>query len=247
VKEKLRPLVQIKPIVIAVLLISWNISFAQKWDYKVIVTKGENININTGKQLKTGDKLDRFDTVSVSENGYLGLISKSGRTKEIKGPKKQRLRHFDLIEPDSCRSFWLENNWQPSNNELRLSINGSTKVFPSKVRVMHQANVVYDSVQMIFLGRCGQRLFSQSTQEDDFIIDFSTLFLDNEHFKQAAILLVGYQKQQIDSSNIGFLEMATQEDIGFVNYYLRRASNSEDSATIFRKNSFFFNAAYFID
>lgn len=63
-------------------------SFGQGYTFRVMVSKGEN-KIKVGgagdwQALRIGGKLNDGDELQVAENGYIGMVHKTGKTKEIK-------------------------------------------------------------------------------------------------------------------------------------------------------------------
>lgn len=63
-------------------------SFGQGYTFRVMVSKGQN-QVKTGtsgewQSLRIGGKLNDGDEIKVAENGYIGMVHSSGKTKEIK-------------------------------------------------------------------------------------------------------------------------------------------------------------------
>ena len=63
-------------------------SFGQDYTFRVMVSKGQNmVKVNGAgdwQSLRIGGKLNDGDELQVAENGYLGMVHKTGKTKEIK-------------------------------------------------------------------------------------------------------------------------------------------------------------------
>lgn len=63
-------------------------SFGQGYTFRVMVSKGENKIKTSGaadwQALRIGGKLNDGDELQVAENGYIGMVHKTGKTKEIK-------------------------------------------------------------------------------------------------------------------------------------------------------------------
>lgn len=59
---------------------------AQDYDFRVLVSKGENQVRTSGdwSALKTGSKLNSGQEIKIAESGYVGLVHSSGRTKELR-------------------------------------------------------------------------------------------------------------------------------------------------------------------
>jgi len=61
--------------------------FAQDYEFRVMMNKGENqVKLSGGdwETLKTGSKLNKGDQIKLAENAYVGLVHKSGKTLELK-------------------------------------------------------------------------------------------------------------------------------------------------------------------
>ena len=63
-------------------------SFGQGYTFRVMVSKGENkVKIGTAgdwQVLRIGGKLNDGDELKVAEDGYIGMVHKTGKTKELK-------------------------------------------------------------------------------------------------------------------------------------------------------------------
>jgi hypothetical protein len=62
-------------------------SFGQGYTFRVMVSKGENkVKVSGGdwQALRIGGKLNDGDELQVADNGYIGMVHKTGKTKEIK-------------------------------------------------------------------------------------------------------------------------------------------------------------------
>ncbi len=73
-------------IVLLVLLLAGELSYAQSYTFKVLANRGDN-KIKTGeewKPLKTGASLKAQDELIVSNDAYLGLVHASGKTMELR-------------------------------------------------------------------------------------------------------------------------------------------------------------------
>lgn len=69
-------------------LLSGSIAFGQDFAFKVMANKGTN-EVKSGdswQPIKTGASLKLNDELKVADNGYLGLISASGKPVEVKKP-----------------------------------------------------------------------------------------------------------------------------------------------------------------
>lgn len=67
---------------------------AQDYVFKVLANKGENTVKLVGKEwapLKTGQSLNLGDEVKLSEDAYLGLMHKSGKTLEVKSSGEHKI------------------------------------------------------------------------------------------------------------------------------------------------------------
>jgi len=75
-------------IILAGLLIVGLTGFGQEYTFRIMVSKGENkVKVDGGadwQALRIGGKLNDGDEVKLAENGYLGLVHSSGKTKELK-------------------------------------------------------------------------------------------------------------------------------------------------------------------
>lgn len=76
-------------------IITWSITGYGQADYafKVLANKGANEykSGNTWQPIKTGISLNVGDELKVSENSYLGLVSKTGKPLEIKKPSNYKV------------------------------------------------------------------------------------------------------------------------------------------------------------
>ncbi len=64
-------------------------SLAQDFEFRVLVNKGQNTAKASGSDwapIRTGSSYNKGDELKVGENGYLGLMHKSGKTTEITNP-----------------------------------------------------------------------------------------------------------------------------------------------------------------
>ena len=62
-------------------------SFGQEYTFRVMVSKGENkVKTSSGdwQALRIGGKLNEGDQLMIGDNGYLGMVHKTGKTKELK-------------------------------------------------------------------------------------------------------------------------------------------------------------------
>jgi len=63
-------------------------SFAQSYDFRIMVSKGDNQIKASGstewQAIRVGARLNDGDQVKVAEKGYLGLVHRTGKTKELK-------------------------------------------------------------------------------------------------------------------------------------------------------------------
>lgn len=76
-------------------MISWAVTGLAQADYafKVLANKGANEykSGDTWQPIKTGISLNVGDELKVSENAYLGLVSKTGKPMELKNPKNYKV------------------------------------------------------------------------------------------------------------------------------------------------------------
>ena len=75
-------------LILAALLIMGFSGFSQDYTFRIMVSKGEN-KVKVGgagdwQNLRIGGKLNDGDELQVAENGYLGLVHSTGKTKELK-------------------------------------------------------------------------------------------------------------------------------------------------------------------
>lgn len=75
-------------LILAGLMILAFTGFGQDYTFRVMVSKGAN-KIKVGgagdwKNLRIGEKLNNGDQVQIAEQGYMGMVHSSGKTKEIK-------------------------------------------------------------------------------------------------------------------------------------------------------------------
>lgn len=75
-------------IILAGLMILALTGFGQDYTFRIMVSKGENKvkvgNVGDWQLLRIGEKLNDGDQIQVAEQGYLGMVHSSGKTKEIK-------------------------------------------------------------------------------------------------------------------------------------------------------------------
>ncbi len=82
-----------KFLVVAFLLAGYS-AVAQDYVFKVLANKGENTVKLVGKEwspLKTGQSLNLGDEVKLSDDAYLGLMHKSGKTLEVKSSGEHKI------------------------------------------------------------------------------------------------------------------------------------------------------------
>lgn len=74
-------------LILAGLMILALTGFGQDYTFRIMVSKGENkLKVGNGdwQSLRIGERLNDGDQLQVADNGYLGMVHSSGRTKEIK-------------------------------------------------------------------------------------------------------------------------------------------------------------------
>ena len=71
--------------------------YGQNYAFKVLANKGKNEVKKNGewRPLKTGESLQKWDEIKLSENPYLGLIHKSGKTIELKSSGTHKVSDLD--------------------------------------------------------------------------------------------------------------------------------------------------------
>lgn len=80
--------------IVAGLFLMSSTLFAQDYEFRVMMNKGENqVKLAGGdwEALKTGSKLNKGDEIKLVEGAYVGLVHKSGKTLELKEAGTQKV------------------------------------------------------------------------------------------------------------------------------------------------------------
>jgi len=145
-------------LVVGLLVIS-TFTFAQDYAFKVLANKGAN-EVKSGdgwQSIKTGASLKSTDELKISENGYLGLVSSSGKPIEIKvaGPYKvsdltARLSNGTSVL-NKYTDFILSSNSAEAKKN-RLSATGAVHRGLEDIKVflpLNQYSSIYNSTAII--------------------------------------------------------------------------------------------------
>jgi hypothetical protein len=101
-----------KIIAVCLLIICYSSAQSQGYEFRVLANKGQN-SIKAANQewlpVKTGAKLNKGDEISVSPNGYIGLVHSSGKTIELKTPKTYTVS--DLVSKINANSSTITNKY----------------------------------------------------------------------------------------------------------------------------------------
>jgi hypothetical protein len=96
-------------LILAGLMIIGLTGFGQDYTFRIMVSKGENKVKVSGsgdwKALRIGEKLNDGDELKVADKGYLGLVHKSGKTKEIKTPGTYNIKELSSAIAASAQNI----------------------------------------------------------------------------------------------------------------------------------------------
>ena len=220
-------------VVLAGLLIVGLTGFGQGYTFRIMVSKGENkVKVDGGSDwqtLRIGGKLNDGDEVKLVENGYLGLVHSSGKTKELKtagiysikelaskisaGSKNIASKYADFViskmspeEREANRRKYASVTGAVERGDSDASINifmpTSSEVYNSQV-VIRWEPLDGDHTYVIKL----KDLFEQTimvaeTTETSYIVDFSDPKLDGAIVENLVIVNVSVKgNEDIQSKN----------------------------------------------
>ncbi|MBL7839311.1 MAG: hypothetical protein JNJ75_04150 [Cyclobacteriaceae bacterium] len=209
--------------VLAFLLVI-QISFAQTYAFKVLVSKGktEVKNDNNWQSIKVGASLKPTDEVKIGENAYLGLIHATGKPLEVREAKTYKVSELvSKIAPGTSvinkyTDFILSSETEKKN---RLSATGAVhrditkkdnihlflpkseqaKVYGNHVLVQWTPAKIEGNYKVAFTDMMGAELTVVQTTDTRVLLDLS-----DEKFKKENQVLVhvsGKGKRTVDSGD----------------------------------------------
>lgn len=233
-------------LLLKLLLIITQSTYGQTWEVEIIVNRGNNINLTNGRKISTGDSLKFTDSLLISKDGFVGLISKSGKTAQIKGSGSYLINEYFNFDPDSCSIYWLDDLTAPEPENIIVEINHSmtAKIYPSTIRIDFKSSVHYDSATISLMNICNDELSTLTTLNSYFNINLEDNKFLNLRQNEQLFEITGYIDNRLEKSRVNYLEMVADDQIGLIKYDLRRASNLEDTISIFNRNFLYLNSYY---
>lgn len=223
------------------LLLSTTITFAQDNMCKVLASRGQSAIQVAGQEdanaLKTGMRLNGDDKILLNEESYLGLVTTSGKTIELKEAGVYKVS--DLLEGVKVDNSSLAQKYVAyvfeslragtDAHAQNMSITGSVErsaevvafdlMLPSETRVIPNENVIYwnrrenapESVQskVVIMNLFDEELAAFPAEENQAKVDFKGLGLEaDEIYKIQVVSADGKNK-----SNVVTMKVPNEDDV----------------------------------
>ncbi|MEM7549063.1 MAG: hypothetical protein AAF363_05285 [Bacteroidota bacterium] len=221
-------------ILFTLVMFAWNTANAQNYVFKVLANRGESQVKTDGswKPVKTGSTLNNGDELKVTEDAYIGLVHKTGKTYELKNAGLVDINELASNLNSSSSSVaskyadFVLNKMTASNGgnltatgAVTRAVDGQTplKVFtPSTVEVLNpEAKISWSNVEdnatyvVTLKNMFDEVIMEEETQKTAIDLNFETPGLKDERLVIMNVSLKG--SEDIKSGDIGIQRLAGED------------------------------------